>query len=172
MRAGYPPAVATNRRSRFWWWPLGWASVATVTLGYQFYWSTVPLENPVITPGAGTVSTIGFLTGGIYLLNVLGSVLLFPVGFFHMSGRRRLMAMWAATVAVGIWLQLQLPFHLEDTIGLSGPATWAWGDLVLAAGYLITGAALARIAILASRTPARQATDAPAGQAMTVEGPG
>ena len=141
--------MAINQRSRFWWWALCWASIAAVTCGYQFYWSTFPLVNPVITPGAGTVSDYGFLTGGIYLLNALGSIPLFLSGLYEVRRRRPLMIAWAITAVAGVWLQLHLPFHLQATMGHSGPATWAWGDLALAAGDLAVGAVLARIAIRA-----------------------
>ena len=142
--------MAINRRSRFWWWPLSWASIAAVTCGYQFYWSTFPLVNPVITPGAGTVSDYGFLTGGIYLLNAVGFIPLFIIGLYEVHSRKRLMIAWAVTAAVGVLLQLQLPFHLQATMSPSGPATWAWEDLAQAAGDLAVGAVLAHIVIRAN----------------------
>jgi hypothetical protein len=157
--------VAINRRSRFWWWPLCWASLAAVTCGYQFYWSTFPLLSPDWPPGLGTVSDIGYLTGVIYLLNALSLIPLFLSGLFQLGRRRRLMIAWAATAAAGVWLQLALlPFQTNGSVGLSGPATWGWRDLALAAGDLAVGAVLAHIAIRATRTPARQVTDAPAVQ--------
>jgi hypothetical protein len=156
--------VAINRRSRFWWWPLCWASLAAVTCGYQFYWSTFPLLSVDWPPGLGTVSDFGYLTGVIYLLNALGFIPLFLGSLYELRRRRRLMIAWAATAAAGVWLQLQHPFQLEGTVGLSGPAAWAWGDLALATGDLAVGAVLAHIAIRATRTPARQVTDASAVQ--------
>lgn len=157
--------MVINRRSRFWWWPLCWASLAAVTCGYQFYWSTFPLENVIFPPGVGTVSDIGYVTGMIYLLNALGFIPLFLIGLFETGRTRRLMIAWVATGAAGVWFQLAvLPFQQEGTVGLSGPATWAWRDLALAAGDLAVAAVLAHIAIRATRTPAQQATDAPAVQ--------
>jgi small neutral amino acid transporter SnatA (MarC family) len=100
----------------------------------------------------------------IYLLNALGFIPLFLGSLYELRRRRRLMIAWAATAAAGVWLQLQHPFQLEGTVGLSGPAAWAWGDLALATGDLAVGAVLAHIAIRATRTPARQVTDASAVQ--------
>jgi hypothetical protein len=151
--------MTDSRRGGFWWWSVCWASLAAVTCAYLFFWSTFPVTMLDEPPGPGAVMSIGFLAGVGFTLNAICSIPLLLFGLIRLRRTRRLVIAWSAVAVVGVALEVMVVSGLgvpQASPVYVGPAVVAWAYLAESAGYLIVGAAMARIATAGARTSISQ----------------